>query len=136
MKAAPVTHRFIVNRANHRSDEPSEALLVPANRFEVLECRAALDAAKARTHDPGHILLEAAWADAATGLLDIGRLGAFLGRIHGRIRHQALTRVSPLAVPMLLEIGKQPVAQSQRDDILQDASQILIAEALNTEPGP
>ena len=33
-----------IGRANHRLDEPSEALLVPANRFEVLECRAALDA--------------------------------------------------------------------------------------------
>ena len=86
-----------------------------------------------RKHDPNHILLEAAWADAATGLLDIGRLGAFLGRIEGRIRHQALTRVSPLAVPMLLEIGKEPVASRQRDDILRDASRLLIAEAL--EPG-
>ena len=28
-----------------------------------------------RRHDPGHLLLEAAWADAATGLLDIRRLG-------------------------------------------------------------
>ncbi len=86
-----------------------------------------------RKHDPHHILLEAAWADAATGLLDIGRLGAFLGRIEGRIRHQALARVSPLAVPMLLEIGKEPVAPSQRDDILRDASQILIAEALDAD---
>ncbi len=33
-----------IGRANHRLDEPSEAVLVPANRFEVLECRAALDA--------------------------------------------------------------------------------------------
>ena len=33
-----------IGRANHRLDEPSEAILVPANRFEVLECRAALDA--------------------------------------------------------------------------------------------
>ena len=33
-----------IGRANHRLDEPSKALLVPANRFEVLECRAALDA--------------------------------------------------------------------------------------------
>jgi ATP-dependent Lhr-like helicase len=33
-----------IGRANHRLDEPSQALLVPANRFEVLECRAALDA--------------------------------------------------------------------------------------------
>ena len=33
-----------VGRANHRMDEPSVGMLVPANRFEVLECRAALDA--------------------------------------------------------------------------------------------
>src|SRR5581483_1381015 len=33
-----------IGRANHRMDEPSKGLLVPANRFEVLECRAALDA--------------------------------------------------------------------------------------------
>ena len=43
-----------------------------------------------RRHDPHHILLEAAWADAATGLLDIARLGDFLRRINGRIRHQPL----------------------------------------------
>jgi ATP-dependent Lhr-like helicase len=33
-----------IGRANHRLDEPSRALLVPSNRFEVLECRAAKDA--------------------------------------------------------------------------------------------
>ena len=33
-----------IGRANHRLDEPSDALLVPANRFEVLECNAARDA--------------------------------------------------------------------------------------------
>src|ERR1700722_11838166 len=33
-----------IGRANHRLDEPSAALLVPANRFEVLECNAARDA--------------------------------------------------------------------------------------------
>ena len=36
-----------IGRANHRYDEPSRAILVPANRFEVLECRAAIDAATA-----------------------------------------------------------------------------------------
>ena len=40
-----------VGRANHRLDEPSRAILVPANRFEVLECRAALDAAAAGAQD-------------------------------------------------------------------------------------
>jgi ATP-dependent Lhr-like helicase len=33
-----------IGRSNHRMDEPSQAILVPANRFEVLECEAALEA--------------------------------------------------------------------------------------------
>ena len=82
-----------------------------------------------RRHDPGHILLEAAWNDAATGLLDIARLGDFLRRIKGRIHHRDLRRVSPLSVPILLEIGVEAVYGSARDDILRGASDDLIAEA-------
>ena len=33
-----------IGRANHRLDEPSRALLVPASRFEMLECQAAREA--------------------------------------------------------------------------------------------
>jgi len=33
-----------IGRANHRLDEPSRALFVPANRFEMLECQAAREA--------------------------------------------------------------------------------------------
>jgi ATP-dependent Lhr-like helicase len=40
-----------IGRANHRYNAPSKALLVPANRFEVVECQAALDAVRARTLD-------------------------------------------------------------------------------------
>src|SRR5581483_3944235 len=40
-----------IGRSNHRLDEPSEAVLVPANRFEVLECRAALDAVAENAQD-------------------------------------------------------------------------------------
>lgn len=35
-----------IGRSNHRFDEPSQALLVPANRFEALECLAAMQAIK------------------------------------------------------------------------------------------
>ncbi|MEM8592935.1 MAG: ligase-associated DNA damage response DEXH box helicase [Pseudomonadota bacterium] len=35
-----------IGRANHRFDAPSKAVLVPANRFEVLECEAALEAVR------------------------------------------------------------------------------------------
>ena len=40
-----------IGRANHRLDEPSKAILVPANRFEILECRAALDAVEEAAQD-------------------------------------------------------------------------------------
>jgi ATP-dependent Lhr-like helicase len=82
-----------------------------------------------RQHEPGHILLEAAWADAATGLLDIGRLNDFLGRARGRISHRALAHVSPLAVPALLEIGIEPVAGQAREELLRDAAAELMNEA-------
>ncbi|WP_163274891.1 hypothetical protein, partial [Enterobacter hormaechei] len=41
-----------IGRANHRLDEPSEAVLVPGNRFEYLEARAALDAVEQGALDP------------------------------------------------------------------------------------
>ena len=40
-----------IGRANHRMDEPSRGILVPANRFEVLECRAAIDAVAENAQD-------------------------------------------------------------------------------------
>jgi ATP-dependent Lhr-like helicase len=41
-----------IGRANHRLDEPSEGVLVPGNRFEYLEGRAALDAIDEGELDP------------------------------------------------------------------------------------
>jgi ATP-dependent Lhr-like helicase len=35
-----------IGRSNHTMDEPSQALLVPANRFETLECQSAINAIK------------------------------------------------------------------------------------------
>jgi len=82
-----------------------------------------------RRHEPDHILLRAARADAATGLLDIARLNDFLVRVRGRIMHKPLTRVSPLSVPVLLEIGKEPVYGAAQDQILAEAAEGLIEEA-------
>ena len=84
-----------------------------------------------RKHDPDHILLEAAWADAATGLMDLGRLGDFLRRIKGNIRYKALDRVSPLAVPVLLEIGQELVyGGNVAEDMLREAADDLVREAM------
>ena len=82
-----------------------------------------------REYEPDHVLLRATYADAATGLLDIGRLAAMLARVQGRIVHQALDRVSPLAVPLMLEIGREPVYGDAMDDLLEEAGEALIEEA-------
>jgi ATP-dependent helicase Lhr and Lhr-like helicase len=41
-----------IGRANHRLDEPSKGIIVPGNRFEYLEARAALDAIEDGELDP------------------------------------------------------------------------------------
>lgn len=83
-----------------------------------------------RRHEPGHVLLRATRADAAHGLTDIGRLAQMLARVQGRIRHRRLDRISPLAVPVLLEIGREQVHGAATEALLAEAEQALVAEAL------
>jgi ATP-dependent Lhr-like helicase len=83
-----------------------------------------------RRHEPDHILLRATRADAATGLTDVRRLGDMLARVRGRITVRELDRVSPLAVPVLLEIGREQVAGSALDTMIDEAASELIEEAM------
>jgi ATP-dependent Lhr-like helicase len=83
-----------------------------------------------RKHQGDHILLRAARADAATGLLDIKRLADMLSRIKGRIVHKALDHVSPLSVPVLLEIGRETVYGEAADSLLAEAADELVKEAM------
>ncbi len=84
-----------------------------------------------RKHEPDHVLMRATWADASTGLLDIGRLGDMLKRIKGHILHKRLDRISPLAVPVMLEIGKEPVSGGEADEhVLREAADDLVREAM------
>ena len=84
-----------------------------------------------RSHEPDHILLQATRQDAGTGLLDISRLGDMLRRIKGHITHRALDHISPLAVPVMLEIGKEAVPGEAHDALLAEAADDLIAEAMS-----
>ncbi|MEM8795489.1 MAG: ligase-associated DNA damage response DEXH box helicase [Pseudomonadota bacterium] len=83
-----------------------------------------------REHEPDHILMQATWADAARGLLDVRRLSEMLSRIRGRIVHKSLERISPLAVPIMLEVGKEPVFGEASDTIMAEASDVIVAEAM------
>ncbi len=84
-----------------------------------------------RKHQADHVLLRAARADAATGLLDLRRLGGMLARIHGRITHRELDHVSPLAVPVMLEIGRESVYGEAADELLAEAADELVKEAMS-----
>jgi ATP-dependent Lhr-like helicase len=83
-----------------------------------------------RRHQGDHLLLRAARADAAAGLLDIKRLGEMLSRVKGHIVHKALDRVSPLAVPVLLEIGRESVYGEAAEELLAQAEATLVREAM------
>ncbi len=85
-----------------------------------------------RRHQPDHLLLRCARQDAATGLLDVGRLGDLLRRIQGRIRPMALDHVSPFAAPTLLSIGQERVPGAAQDWVLEEAEDDLIAEAMSS----
>ena len=79
-----------------------------------------------RTHEPDHILLQATRQDAARGLLDIKRLGDMLARIKNHIIHQAVDKMSPLALPVMLEVGKEMIPGSAADQVLSEAAEELI----------
>jgi len=84
-----------------------------------------------RKHQADHVLLRAARADAATGLLDLRRLSDMLSRIHGRVTHRELDHVSPLAVPVMLEIGRESVYGEAADELLAEAADDLVKEAMS-----
>ena len=83
-----------------------------------------------RGHEPDHVLMRAAWNDAASGLIDIGRLAELLKRIKGRIVLKSLDQVSPLAVPIMLEIGREPVLGEAHESLMEEAADAMVEEAM------
>jgi ATP-dependent helicase Lhr and Lhr-like helicase len=78
-----------------------------------------------RKHEPDHVLLRATRQEAAGGLTDVARIGLVLARARGRIRHRRLDRVSPLAVPALIEEGREWVAGGAEDALLAEAAALV-----------
>jgi ATP-dependent Lhr-like helicase len=89
-----------------------------------------------RRHQRDHILLRATRSDAASGLIDVGRIAAMLARVKGHIVHMVLSRVSPLAVPVLLEIGRESVRSDTDEDTMLAEAEAIIAEATGQADPP
>jgi len=88
-----------------------------------------------RKYQPDHVLLRATYAEASVGLLDVKRLADFLTSIQDKIRHQKLEKLSPLALPVMLEIGKEVVPGEADEAVLALAADELIEEAMGKHDG-
>ena len=83
-----------------------------------------------RKYEPDHLLLEAAWADARAKMTDVGRLGDLLDRAADTMLHVPLDRISPMAVPLMVMIGRESVAQGSVDDALLMEAETLAGLAM------
>ena len=82
-----------------------------------------------RKYDPGHLMLKITQTEALRGLVDFGRIEDMLTHLAPRIDHIALSRVSPLAAPMMLEMGRVPIKGQARDRLVEEAALKLMQDA-------
>ena len=84
-------------------------------------------------YEPGHLLIEAAWADARGRITDVGRIGDVLDRAAAEVEHVRLDRVTPLAVPVLTMIGRESLPQGAADEELLAEAESLAEAAMRPE---
>ncbi len=69
-------------------------------------------------YDPDHVLMQITREEALRGLVDFSRIEALLKNVEDRIDHVAAPHVTPLAAPLLLEVGKVPVQSGSAEERL------------------
>ena len=82
-----------------------------------------------RKYDPGHLMLRITRDEAGRGLVDFGRIEEMLARSAGRIDLVRAPQVTPLAAPLLLEIGRVPIKGRAEARLVNEAAAALLAEA-------
>jgi ATP-dependent helicase Lhr and Lhr-like helicase len=80
-------------------------------------------------YDPQHLLMRLTQTEAMRGLVDFARIEEMLARIDGKIDHVSCANVTPLAAPLLLEIGKVPIRGKAEEHLLAEAAEAMMAEA-------
>lgn len=82
-----------------------------------------------RRYDPDHLLLRITRTEAGRGLVDFGRIEEMLARVEGRIDWVRAPHVTPLAAPLLLEVGRVPIKGQAEARLIAEAAETLLAEA-------
>ena len=86
-----------------------------------------------RKYEPGHLLLTAAWDDARARMTELGRLARLVERAADQMIHVRATRVTPLAVPLMVVIGRESLPAGSADDTLLIEAEALAAEAMRLD---
>ncbi|WP_134679447.1 ligase-associated DNA damage response DEXH box helicase [Paracoccus ravus] len=81
-----------------------------------------------RKYDPDHLMLRVTAEEAGRGLVDFGRIEEMLARSPRR-EHLMLERVSPLAAPLLIEVGKVPIRGEGRERLARIEAETLMRAA-------
>ncbi|MGZ2258612.1 ligase-associated DNA damage response DEXH box helicase [Roseobacter sp. A03A-229] len=82
-------------------------------------------------YDPGHLLLDITREEALRGLVDFGRIEEMAQRVGDRIDHVVLDRVTPLAAPLFLEMGRVPVKGAAEEQLLaEEAARLMETSGL------
>ena len=86
-----------------------------------------------RRYEPDHLLLTAAWADARARMTELGRLARLVDRAAATMVHVELDRISPMAVPLMVIIGREATPPGAADDALLLEAEVLAAEAMRID---
>lgn len=85
-------------------------------------------------YDPDHLLMRITRSEAMRGLVDFARIDEMMQRIGTRIDHIRAPHVTPLAAPLLLEVGKVPVQSGSAEERLlaEEEAALMQASGLST----
>jgi ATP-dependent helicase Lhr and Lhr-like helicase len=88
-----------------------------------------------RKYEPEHLLMRAAWDDARARMTELGRLARLVERAAAQMVHVDLPRVTPMAVPLMVIIGREalPSGSGAEDALLVEAEAALAAVAMRED---
>ncbi|WP_265571655.1 ligase-associated DNA damage response DEXH box helicase [Sphingomicrobium nitratireducens] len=87
-----------------------------------------------RKYEPDHLLLRAAWEDAKARMTELGRLARLVERAADTLVHVEAERVTPLAIPLMVVIGREQAPGTTADEaLLVEAEASLVEDAMRLD---
>ncbi len=86
-----------------------------------------------RKYEPDHLLLRAAWDDARTRMTELGRLVRLVDRAAPTMVHVDVDRITPMAVPLMVIVGREAAPEGSADEALLVEAEALAEEAMRLE---